>query len=57
MARKTIHQWLCLLVRLVAVPTGILHRGIGRPGDPSLGQCLMAVKTALAQRQEFLLFY
>ncbi len=55
-AGEAIDQRLRLLVRLVAVSTGILHRGIDGPGDPQLGQGLMTVKAALTQREEPFLF-
>ncbi len=47
-AGEAIDQRLRLLMRLVAVRAGILHRGIGGPGNPHLSQGLMAIKTALA---------
>lgn len=56
-AGEAIDQRLRLLVRLVAVRAGILHRGIGGPGNSHLSQGLMAIKTTLAQREKLLLFY
>jgi hypothetical protein len=56
-AGLAIDQRLGLLVRLVAVSAGILHRGIGGPGNPFFSQSLVTVKATLTQRDELVLFY
>lgn len=56
-AGLTIDHWLGLLVRLVTVSTGILHRSISRPGNSFWSQGLVTVKATPAQWEELFLFY
>ena len=57
MAGQAIHCWLRLLVRLVTVPAGILHRGIRRPANPFTRESLVTGKAALTTGEKLFLLY